>query len=95
MRNGGSTNGGQHGQVDRRWAGPPPGAGPQPPEGLREDVDRWKDRGAAVLHLVRDGEVAGAFALEGQVRAVSRQAIVVALNAQLPRRIDLALPDTA
>jgi Cu2+-exporting ATPase len=39
------------------------------------EVDRWKERGAAVLHVVRDGEVLGAIALEDAVRDESRQAV--------------------
>jgi P-type Cu2+ transporter len=45
------------------------------PESLVEHTDRWARRGAAVLHVVRDGEVIGAFALEDQIREVSRQAV--------------------
>jgi P-type Cu2+ transporter len=35
----------------------------------------WQQRGAAVLHVVRDGVVIGAFALEDEVREVSRAAV--------------------
>ncbi len=35
----------------------------------------WRDRGAAVLHVVVDGGVVGAMALEDEVREVSRQAV--------------------
>ena len=35
----------------------------------------WRDRGAAVLHVVRDGTVIGALALEDEIRAESRQAV--------------------
>jgi len=35
----------------------------------------WRDRGATVLYLLRDGTVAGALALEDQVRPESRAAI--------------------
>ncbi|MFC5381572.1 copper-translocating P-type ATPase [Aquipuribacter nitratireducens] len=35
----------------------------------------WTARGAAVLHVVRDGRVAGALALEDAVRDVSREAV--------------------
>ena len=45
-----------------------------PPE-LQERTEGWRDRGAAVLAVVRDGEVIGAFALEDQVRDVSREAV--------------------
>ncbi|MEX2562305.1 MAG: heavy metal translocating P-type ATPase [Nitriliruptoraceae bacterium] len=45
------------------------------PGELSGQTRRWVERGAAVLHVVRDGEVIGAFALEDQVREVSRQAV--------------------
>ena len=35
----------------------------------------WQERGAAILHVVRDGQVIGALALEDQVRPESRQAV--------------------
>jgi P-type Cu2+ transporter len=49
--------------------------GHEVPQALSEPADRWAQRGAAVLHVVRDGEVIGAFALEDQIREVSRQAV--------------------
>ena len=45
------------------------------PEALIDDVGHWRDRGAAVLYVVRDDEVLGALALEDEVRAESRQAV--------------------
>jgi P-type Cu2+ transporter len=45
------------------------------PEDLEASAQRWQERGAAVLHVVRDGEVLGAFALEDEVREASRQAV--------------------
>jgi Cu2+-exporting ATPase len=45
------------------------------PDGLVDQIGRWQARGAAVLHVVRDGEVVGALALEDEVRPESRQAI--------------------
>jgi P-type Cu2+ transporter len=45
-----------------------------PPE-IARSADRWVDRGAAVLHVIRDGEVIGALALEDEVREVSRRAV--------------------
>ncbi|MPZ28008.1 MAG: heavy metal translocating P-type ATPase [Micromonosporaceae bacterium] len=45
------------------------------PAGLAEPLARWRERGAAVLHVVRDGQVTGALALEDQVREESRAAI--------------------
>ena len=47
---------------------------PEPAE-LETDVATWKGRGAAVLHVVRDGQVVGAIALEDEVREESRQAV--------------------
>jgi Cu2+-exporting ATPase len=38
-------------------------------------VQAWRERGAAILHVVRDGEVVGALALEDQVREASREAV--------------------
>ena len=49
--------------------------GVQSPPQLDGPVDGWRARGAAVLHVVRDGQVAGAFALEDQVRPESREAV--------------------
>ena len=45
------------------------------PAGLRDRTDAWRERGAAVLHVVRDGEIIGAFALEDAVRPEAREAI--------------------
>lgn len=45
------------------------------PDELNEAVDSWQSRGASVLHIVRDGAVIGAVALEDQVRDESHQAI--------------------
>jgi P-type Cu2+ transporter len=49
--------------------------GHEVPRRLAEHTGRWAERGAAVLHVVRDGEVVGAFALEDQIREVSRHAV--------------------
>jgi Cu2+-exporting ATPase len=46
-----------------------------PPPGLAGPLRRWSQRGAAVLHVVRDGQVVGALALEDQVREESRAAV--------------------
>jgi P-type Cu2+ transporter len=44
--------------------------------GLTElDVDDWKERGAIILHVVADGQVLGALALDDEIRGVSRQAV--------------------
>ncbi len=45
------------------------------PASLRERTTAWEERGAAVLHVLRDGEVVGALALEDEVRPESRQAV--------------------
>jgi Cu2+-exporting ATPase len=47
---------------------------PEPAE-LEADVASWKARGAAVLHVVRDGQVVGAVALEDEVREESKKAV--------------------
>ena len=45
------------------------------PEDLEEDVDAWRERGAAILYVVRDDTIIGALALEDQVREASRDAV--------------------
>jgi len=45
------------------------------PDELHGHTERWTGRGAAVLHVIRDGQVIGALALEDEVREVSRQAV--------------------
>jgi P-type Cu2+ transporter len=45
------------------------------PDDLAKATQAWRDRGAAILHVVRDGAVVGAISLEDQVREVSRQAV--------------------
>jgi P-type Cu2+ transporter len=45
------------------------------PDDLAGITDEWAGRGAAVLHVLREGQVIGAFALEDEVREVSRQAV--------------------
>jgi Cu2+-exporting ATPase len=47
---------------------------PVPPQ-LRESVDSWKRRGAAVLYVVIDGEIEGALSLEDAVRIESAAAV--------------------
>lgn len=49
--------------------------GVQVPAELAESTRAWIERGAAVLHVVRDGEVLGAIALEDEIRHESRQAV--------------------
>ena len=45
------------------------------PEALAGQVEAWQARGAAVLSVVRNGEVVGALELEDEIRAESGQAI--------------------
>ncbi|MBI4932750.1 MAG: copper-translocating P-type ATPase [Actinobacteria bacterium] len=46
------------------------------PESIRNEVDAWTGRGAAVLHLIRDDEIVGALALEDKIRPEARQAVI-------------------
>jgi P-type Cu2+ transporter len=45
-----------------------------PPE-IREELEKWRQRGASVLLVLRDQKVVGALALEDEVRAESAEAI--------------------
>jgi Cu2+-exporting ATPase len=45
------------------------------PSDIDHHVEEWKQQGAAVLYVVRDGEVYGALALEDEIRAESKQAV--------------------
>jgi Cu2+-exporting ATPase len=45
------------------------------PAELQDEIDGWKVRGAAVLFLLEEDKVLGAFALEDQVREESRSAV--------------------
>jgi Cu2+-exporting ATPase len=45
------------------------------PDDLSRYIEEWKDRGAAVLHVVRNDEVYGAIALEDEIRPESKQAV--------------------
>ena len=47
----------------------------QVPADLRDHVEAWRQRGAAVLHLIRGDEIVAAFALEDEVRPEARQAV--------------------
>ncbi len=42
---------------------------------LARRTETWSQRGAAVLHVVRDGQVIAAFSLEDEIRDGSRQAV--------------------
>jgi len=45
------------------------------PATLVEQTGPWVQRGASVLHVIRDGQVIGALSLEDEIREESRQAI--------------------
>jgi P-type Cu2+ transporter len=45
------------------------------PENLTASIRSWTERGAGVLHVVRDGSVIGAIAVEDRVRPESRAAV--------------------
>ncbi|HEX6255836.1 MAG TPA: heavy metal translocating P-type ATPase [Euzebyales bacterium] len=46
-----------------------------PPAALAAQITRWQARGAAVLYVIADGAIAGALALEDEVRPESRDAV--------------------
>ncbi|MCY0906419.1 copper-translocating P-type ATPase [Arthrobacter sp. H14-L1] len=45
------------------------------PERVGTATTQWMDRGASVLHVIKDGAVIGAVALEDEIREESRQAV--------------------
>lgn len=45
------------------------------PAEITQRTKRWANRGASILHVIQDGQVIGAFALEDQVRPESRAAV--------------------
>ena len=45
------------------------------PDELEEETAEWRERGASILYVVRDGSIIGAFSLEDEVRPESRQAV--------------------
>jgi len=45
------------------------------PNELREAVDGWQERGAAVLYVLGEGEVLGALSLEDEIRSESKEAV--------------------
>jgi len=49
--------------------------GIEPPDQIADSGRAWAERGAAVLHVIRDSEVIGAIALEDEIRPESRQAV--------------------
>jgi Cu2+-exporting ATPase len=42
---------------------------------MRDTVEAWRDRGATVLTVIRDGQVVGALALEDEIRSESVEAV--------------------
>ncbi|MET3922537.1 copper-translocating P-type ATPase [Arthrobacter sp. UYEF20] len=54
--------------------------GLQIPAGLQEKTRPWIDRGASVLHVVREGQVIGAVSVEDEIRPESRQAVAALQN---------------
>ncbi|MEU6643462.1 heavy metal translocating P-type ATPase [Saccharomonospora sp. NPDC046836] len=46
-----------------------------PPEGLDRVTKEWADRGAIVLHVLANGQVAGALALADEIRPESRETV--------------------
>ncbi|WP_211881157.1 copper-translocating P-type ATPase [Pseudarthrobacter albicanus] len=54
--------------------------GLQIPAGLQEKTRAWIDRGASVLHVVREGRVIGAVSVEDEIRPESRQAVTALQN---------------
>ncbi len=49
--------------------------GLEEPETMHEQTAAWRDRGSAVLYVIREDAVAGAISLEDEVRPESREAI--------------------
>jgi Cu2+-exporting ATPase len=49
--------------------------GGQVPDEVERSTREWVDRGAAVLYVLRDGQVVGAVAVEDEVRHESREAV--------------------
>ncbi|HEU4750874.1 MAG TPA: copper-translocating P-type ATPase [Acidimicrobiia bacterium] len=45
------------------------------PDPVRASAEGWKERGAAILYVIKDGEVSGAISLEDEIRPESRQAV--------------------
>lgn len=45
------------------------------PSSLRKSETRWEQRGAAVLHVVIDGQVSGALSLEDRIRPETKEAV--------------------
>ena len=54
-----------------------------PPQVLAEGTAPWTNRGAAVLHIIADGDIIGALALEDEFRPESRQAVAALHRANI------------
>ena len=61
------------------------------PSALRDAADAWRQRGAAVLYLVRGAEVVGALGLEDEIRPEAREA--VAALQRMGRRVVMITGD--
>jgi Cu2+-exporting ATPase len=48
---------------------------PEIPPLISEQIGIWKERGAAVLHVIEENKIIGALSLEDEIRPESRQAI--------------------
>ncbi|HKX74605.1 MAG TPA: copper-translocating P-type ATPase [Acidimicrobiia bacterium] len=48
---------------------------PEVPSVVGEAVEEWRERGAAVLYVIADGQVIGALSLEDEVRPESKEAV--------------------
>nr|WP_175419434.1 heavy metal translocating P-type ATPase [Glutamicibacter creatinolyticus] len=49
--------------------------GVESPAEIAQEISTWTQRGASILHVLREGKVIGALALEDQVREASRDAV--------------------
>ena len=45
------------------------------PGELEDEIEEWRERGASILYVIRDGSIIGAFSLEDEIRTESRQAV--------------------
>ncbi|MGH8872113.1 MAG: copper-translocating P-type ATPase [Acidimicrobiia bacterium] len=45
------------------------------PDGLKEPVNAWEERGASILYVIGDGRILGALSLEDEIRPESRHAV--------------------
>ncbi|MHA7306847.1 HAD-IC family P-type ATPase [Arthrobacter sp. TMN-49] len=67
--------------------------GASEPAGIMDTTASWEERGASILHVIRDGSVIGAVALEDEVREESRQvATAVAVELHIDEVFAEVLP---